>query len=133
MGKRGYFCHDIGRRPVGIKFLLHEVHIWSHMVKELIVASAQIVQARLSVGGLTESVFGTFPVTRKRIAAGPALHRKPLNFLSSEIHLARTEHHLNKGFLVNIAEFTLREHEMVTTIYIAIPFHCAGMTAAFGQ
>ena len=58
---------------MGIQLTLHEVHVGSHMLEVLVVATAEIVQSWIAILVMGKAVFGTFAVAGKLVAALPAL------------------------------------------------------------
>ena len=71
------------------QLLLHQVHVWSNVAEELVIALTQVVQTSLAVAVVDETVLWTFAVTGEQIMtlltlAGQllTLHlRKPLLLL----------------------------------------------------
>ena len=59
--------HNVGRRPLVHQLIFHEVHIRSHVIEELIVPLAEIIQSRFPLRRAAEPVFRTFAVAGKEI------------------------------------------------------------------
>src|SRR5208337_3597514 len=54
--------HDLRSRPVRPNKLSHDPHGFVRMFEESLIACAEVVQSRLAVGSLSETVLGTFPI-----------------------------------------------------------------------
>ena len=90
------------------------------MVEELMIALAEIVQARFSLGCDGKSVLGAFSVAGKEEFAFLALFGKGALLVLTEGLLAFAIHHFHERLLVQISELEFGEDEMVARIDIAI-------------
>ena len=70
--------HDVGRWSFGSQFALHKLHVWGYVLEELVIAGTQIVESRIAVTVVYESVFRTFAVACEQNVALLALLRKHL-------------------------------------------------------
>lgn len=83
------------------------------MVEELMIALAEIVQARFSLGCDGKSVLGAFSVAGKEEFAFLALFGKGALLVLSEGLLAFAIHHFHQGLFVDVSKLEFREHEVV--------------------
>ena len=125
--------HHIAWRAFGQQFPFHVVHVRSHMAEELMIALAEIVQARFSLGCNGKSVLGAFSVAGQEKFAFLALFRKGALLVLSEGLLAFAIHPFYQCLFVDVSELEFREHEMVACIDISIELNDSGMSASFGQ
>ena len=125
--------HHIAWRAFGQQFPFHVIHVGSHMAEELMIALAEIVQARLSVGCNGKPVLGTFSVAGKEEFTFLALFRKGALLVLSEGLLAFAIHHFYQCLFVDVSELEFRKHEMVAGIDIPVELNDSGMSAGLGQ
>lgn len=103
------------------------------MLKEVIVATAQVVETRFAVGRVTETVLGTFTVAGKEIGACFALTRQTIVLGPAELLLAFAIHHLHERLRVDVPQLVLGEDEVVAGIYVTVKLHYTSMPAGLGQ
>ncbi len=115
------------QRPVLYEFFSLAVHPRGYMGEELMVAGAEVVQARLSVGRAAEAVLGTFAVTGKEKRTLLALGRQLEALASAEGLLLGTIEHLYQSVAMDVAQPVFRKDEVVAAIDIATSLHHRGM------
>ena len=97
------------------------------------VTLAQVIVAGIAVSIADKTILGTLSMTRKLIAAFPALARKGAVLDVAEQLLFRPIEHFGERLLANVAKFILGEHEMIARIDVSVVFHHTGMSAIAGK
>lgn len=111
------------------EFLAHIIHIRCYVVEELAEGGTEVVEMRMTVGGVAEAVLRAAAVAGKEPRALEALGRKGIALGLSEGTLARAVHHRCDAVCVDIAQTIVGENEMIAGIDVAIELHDGGMTA----
>lgn len=70
------------------------------MLKETVIAFAQVIQSRFPVGCGGKTILGTFPVAGEQVFAFAALAGQAVPFGLSESQLSRTVHHFHERLLL---------------------------------
>ena len=100
----------------------HELHREIGMLKELLEAGAEVVQARLAVRRLAEPILGALAVAGKAHVAFLAVTRQCVALILAEFQLLGRRDQLDEVIVPNVAQEEVRLHEMVARIYIAVVF-----------
>ena len=112
-----------------MQFAFHIVHIWRHMFKKTVIATAQIVESGFAICSADDAIFGTFAVAGKEKFALAALPGQRALLLLAELALAFAIHHLGERGGVDVAQSILRKDEVVAAIQIAVELHRPGVSA----
>ena len=72
--------HDIGRRTPVSQLVGHETHVRINVPEEMLVALAQVVQARLVFRAGEKTVFRALAVTGEQYGAGATTGRQAIAF-----------------------------------------------------
>ena len=126
-------CHHIGWSAIVSQFVCHKIHVGCHMLKELAITSAEIVESGISVAVAHEPLLGTFAIAGKEEVAFPALLRQHAAFHFCKLVLLCRIHHLGDGLVVQVAKQVFGKDEMVARINITIVLHHSGMATLLGQ
>ena len=101
------------------------------MVEESFVSLAQVVQARLVVWRIQDTVLRTATVTDKAYRALPTVAWKRIAFGLPELVLLLRIHHSQERSLLQVAALVVRLDKVVTGIYISVVLHCERSAACF--
>ena len=110
----------------------HGAHRRVNVVEEAAVAGAEVVEARLAVGGLEETVLGAAAVAGESHLAASAVVGKGVAFGGAELALLGAVDHFGKRLLAKVAELVLRVNEVVAAVEIAVVLDGEGVAAGFG-
>lgn len=102
------------------------------MLEENPVSGAQVVQARLTVGGMQEAQAGTFAMTGFQPFANTALAGKGFFLELAKGGLLLAVHHLRQSVGKDITQLVLGEDKVVAAVNIAIMFHNDCVATLFG-
>lgn len=83
----GIPAHDVGWTLFRAQKAGHDAHGLVHMLGELLVSGAQVIQPRLSIGRRSKAVLGTAAVAGKAHIAFAAVAREPRLLITSEFAL----------------------------------------------
>ena len=122
--------HGIAWRAFGQQLALHVIHVGSHMAEELMIALAEIIEVRLSIGGLRKTVLRASSVTSEEVAAAAALTWQTPLLHPSELKLPFTIHHLQERVLSDVSKLIFREDKVVARVYVSVELHDSCMPAA---
>ena len=125
--------HDISRGTPGFKLGLHEIHVGRRMLEEAVIAPAQIIESRFSVGGHGESIFRALAVAYVKEAAVHALPGQRLTLGKPEVGLTPAHNHLNKRLRLYVAQFIFRKYEVIAGVYVAVIFKHKSVAACLAE
>ena len=97
------------------------------------VTLAQVIKTWIAILIADKTILRTLSMTRKLIAAFPALARKGAMLDVAELLLFRTIEHFGERLLANVAEFILGEDKMIARIDVSVVFHHTGMSTIAGK
>lgn len=98
----------------------------------LVISLTEIVQSRLSILILLETVLRAFAMTGELYVALLALAGQRGMFQPAECLLLLAVKHVDERLLPDVSQLVFRKDEVVAGIHIAIMLHHAGMTALLG-
>ena len=79
--------HDVRGRSARVKQLNHRLHVRIDGFEEVFVCRAKVVQSRLAVRRVDESIFWAFTIAREADLAFAAIVRQRVEFLTAELSL----------------------------------------------
>ena len=110
---------DVRRRSTVAQPLGHAPHGAVDVVKERLVAGAQVVQARLAVRCVDEAILGAAAMAGEADVALAAEGWEPVALVQAELPLPLRADQVEHVGVVDVAEPVPRFHEVVTAVEIA--------------
>ena len=95
------------------EFVRHESHVGIDMVEKDLVARAQIVKALFAIWGVDKPVLWAFTVAGKTHLAFPAIPRKSVALVQSELALLGGAGKRTQGVFHDVAQLVFRVNKMV--------------------
>jgi len=99
------------------------------MFKKCLVTFAEVVETHLSIGRFDKTVLGTLTIANMQDFAFPAVLRKRISLIFSELSLLFRGHEFDHRCLQDVSQVVIRLDEVIARIKIAIVLQSHALTA----